>query len=87
MREIKFLSLNGQLTKERQTDLGVEQYIWRTVGDERVREEHEILDGEVFSWDNPPEPGQPGDDYQCRCTAEPILPEFVAFEASLLEEA
>jgi len=79
--------LNGQLTMERQTDLGVESYIWRTVGDERVREEHDILDGETFSWDSPPEPGHPGEDYQCRCWAEPILPEFVAFEASLLEEA
>jgi len=80
--------LNGQLTKERQTDLGVEGYIWTTVGDERVRDTHEDNDGKYFTWDDPPaETGHPGEDYQCRCWAEPVLPEFVAFEASLLEEA
>jgi len=79
--------LNGQLTMERQTDLGVESYVWRTVGDERVRDEHDDNDGETFSWDSPPATGHPGEDYQCRCWAEPILPEFVDFQASLLEEA
>ena len=81
--------LNGELTKERQQDIGVEGYIWRTVGDERVRESHEEVDGQYFSWDNPPsetDDNHPGEDYQCRCWAEPVLPEFVAFEASLLEE-
>lgn len=78
--------LNGQLTEERQTDLGVESYIWRTVGDERVRDEHEQNDGETFEWSSPPpETGHPGEDYQCRCWAEPILPEFIAFQASLAE--
>ena len=80
--------LNGQLTRERQTDLGVDGYIWRTVGDERVRDTHDENDGNFFSWDNPPaETGHPGEDYQCRCWAEPVLPEAVDFEASLLEEA
>lgn len=80
--------LNGNLTQERQTDLGVSGYIWRTVGDERVRDTHESNDGQLFSWDNPPaETGHPGEDYQCRCWAEPVLPEFVAYEASLLEDA
>jgi len=80
--------LNGQLTMERQVDMGVDSYIWRTVGDERVRETHADNEDQTFTWDNPPaETGHPGDDYQCRCWAEPILPEFVEFEASLLEEA
>lgn len=80
--------LNGNLTQSRQEDIGVESYIWRTVGDERVRETHDENDGETFRWDDPPaETGHPGEDYQCRCHAEPILPEFVSFEASLLEEA
>jgi uncharacterized protein with gpF-like domain len=30
--------LNGQITQERQTDLGVEKYTWRTALDDRVRE-------------------------------------------------
>ena len=79
--------LNGNLTRERQTDLGVSGYIWRTVGDERVRDTHEDNDGELFSWDSPPATGHPGEDIQCRCWAEPVLPEFAAFEASLLEDA
>jgi SPP1 gp7 family putative phage head morphogenesis protein len=80
--------LNGQLTMERQIDMGVDSYIWRTVGDERVRETHVDNEDQTFTWDNPPvETGHPGEDYQCRCWAEPVLPEFVAFEASLLEEA
>lgn len=81
--------LNGQLTKERQIDVGVESYIWRTVGDERVREEHEMVDGNTYTWDSPPEEtdgNHPGEDYQCRCWAEPILPETLEFEANMLEE-
>jgi SPP1 gp7 family putative phage head morphogenesis protein len=80
--------LNGQLTMERQVDMGVDSYIWRTVGDERVRDTHADNEDQTFTWDNPPaETGHPGDDYQCRCWAEPILPEFLEFQASLLEEA
>lgn len=79
--------LNGNFTKERQADMGVESYIWRTVGDERVRDTHEMVDGMTFTWDNPPgetDGNHPGEDYQCRCWAEPILPEMMEFEASLL---
>ena len=80
--------LNGNLTMERQIDLGVDSYIWNTVGDERVRETHADNEGQTFTWDNPPvETGHPGEDYQCRCWAEPILPEEVLMNASLLEEA
>jgi SPP1 gp7 family putative phage head morphogenesis protein len=81
--------LNGQFTRERQEDLGVDSYIWRTVQDERVRETHQEVDGQTFPWDKPPEEtdgNHPGEDYQCRCWAEPILPERMAFEASLQEE-
>lgn len=78
--------LNGNLTEERQTDIGVDSYVWRTVGDERVRDTHEENDGQTFAWADPPvETGHPGEDYQCRCWAEPVLPEVVQFEASLGE--
>jgi len=63
--------LNGQLTKLRQEELGLTRYVWRTVGDERVRASHRANDGEVFSWDKPPATGHPGEDIQCRCYAEP----------------
>lgn len=75
------LKLNGQLTQMRQTNAGVTKYIWTTSGDERVRETHAELDGTTQSWSDPPvvsedgSTGNPGDDYQCRCTAFPILDE------------
>lgn len=68
--------LNGQVTQERQKNLGISQYIWRTSLDERVRDSHRELEGTKHSWDDPPSVGHPGEDFQCRCTAEPVLDEF-----------
>lgn len=68
------LKFNGELNRSRQKDLGIDSYIWRTVKDNRVRDEHSELEGEALSGDSPPEPGHPGEDFQCRCFAEPILP-------------
>jgi len=48
------------------------QYIWRTVQDDKVRSSHAARAGETFSWTNPPEGGHPGEDYNCRCWAEPV---------------
>ncbi len=48
-------------------------YIWRTRGDGRVRASHAANNGRIFSWDNPPPMGHPGEDYNCRCTAEPYV--------------
>lgn len=64
--------LNGQLSQLRQTGIGIDQYTWSTSGDERVRPTHRANNGKKFSWDEPPEnTGHPGNDYQCRCVAEP----------------
>jgi len=68
--------LNSQVTQERQKNLGISKYIWRTSLDERVRDSHRELEGTVHSWDDPPSVGHPGEDIQCRCTAEPVLDEF-----------
>lgn len=54
-------------------------YIWRTRRDGKVRSAHAEREGQIFSWDNPPEGGHPGEDYGCRCTAEPYLPEASEF--------
>lgn len=62
---------NGDLNRVRQTDLGITRFIWRTMGDERVREEHQALNGETFEWDDPPDGETPGEPIQCRCYAEP----------------
>lgn len=48
-------------------------YVWRTQRDGKVRSSHAEREGQVFSWDEPPEGGHPGEDYGCRCTAEPYL--------------
>jgi SPP1 gp7 family putative phage head morphogenesis protein len=46
-------------------------YIWRTRGDGKVRAAHAANNGRIFSWDHSPTTGHPGEDYNCRCVAEP----------------
>ncbi len=75
------LTLAANLNEERMTSLGVEEYIWRTVNDGRVRDNHAELNGQRFRFDDPPtgggtsedEPGNPGDGILCRCYADPVL--------------
>lgn len=68
---------NGDLNRLRQTQAGIEKYRWRTSQDERVRPSHQAKEGETFSWDKPPaDTGHPGQDYQCRCSAEAIIDLF-----------
>ena len=50
-------------------------YIWRTKGDDKVRDRHKERDGKVFNWHIPPTGGHPGEDYNCRCWAEPYVPQ------------
>jgi SPP1 gp7 family putative phage head morphogenesis protein len=63
----------GALNEERQTELGVLKYVWRTARDNRVRDAHFEREGKAFSWDDPPEDGHPGEAINCRCQAEPDL--------------
>lgn len=63
---------NGDLARTRQQDLGITKFVWRTMGDERVREEHQDYNGNTYSWDDPPE-GGPGEAVQCRCYSDPDL--------------
>jgi len=77
--------LNGQLTKERQTSIGLSRYIWHDSDDKRVRTSHAQNDNLLMSWSNSSiyypslnaKPFtrlgiqlHPGEDYQCRCWAE-----------------
>lgn len=66
--------LNSALVHARQENLGIVEYIWRTSEDGRVRPEHAANNGKTFRWDSPPATGHPGEDIQCRCYAEAILP-------------
>jgi SPP1 gp7 family putative phage head morphogenesis protein len=74
------LKLAGQLAEARQTQAGIRRYVWTTSADERVRPDHADLDGRTFEWAEPPivdkrtgRRGHPGEDFQCRCTADPVL--------------
>lgn len=69
--------LNGNLNQLRQAEIGVRRYVWRTVGDERVRDSHARNDGKIFRWDGGPATGHPGEEINCRCWAEPVLDDLV----------
>lgn len=66
--------LNSAINQQRQQNLGVEEYVWRTSQDDRVRPNHASKNGKTFRWDDPPkDTGHPGQDIQCRCVAQPII--------------
>lgn len=76
------LKFNGALNEFRQTSLGIDSYVWRTVDDSRVRDEHRERDGHTYRWDDPPgdegdpgDGGHPGDGINCRCYPDPVLDE------------
>ena len=81
-------TLNSQISQYQQKDAGCTHYRWSTSKDGRVRDCHAELDGEIISWDNPPEMWyetkssgivytgrycHPGEDYCCRCVAIPVF--------------
>jgi len=81
--------LNGKINRKRQTNLGINKYIWRTGKDRRVRGtpggafpnakySHFAREGKTFSWDEPPPDGHPGEPVLCRCGAEPDFDELLA---------
>lgn len=70
------LTFNAQVTRATHERAGIDKYAWTTAGDERVREEHEELDGRVFSYtQGPKETGgeHPGEPIMCRCFAYPVI--------------
>lgn len=78
---------HGAINQEAQQRAGFPGYIWRTTGDNRVRGKtnpqpgkanHYALKDRYFKWDTPPDIGDgrtlhPGEDYLCRCYAEPAF--------------
>lgn len=79
--------LNSSLNAIRQQDAGINRYTWRNSQDQRVvgnpgglypegnavHGNHWEREGQEFSWDQPPEDGNPGEPIECRCSAEPII--------------
>lgn len=66
--------LNAQITKARQTGLGVTKFRWSTSLDQRVRKSHKALEGKIFTWaDGAPGEGIPGHPVRCRCVGLPVF--------------
>lgn len=71
------------LTEARALAVGSTHYIWRTSGDSDVRPGHRAMEGKVCSWAEPPDVDEngrimnfhPGQIWNCRCWAEPIISE------------
>jgi SPP1 gp7 family putative phage head morphogenesis protein len=78
--------VNGQIAAVRHRDLGITSFVWQTSRDERVRPEHEALDGQVFRYDDPPDEGLPGTPILCRCTAAPHFESILDELDDLLDE-
>ena len=71
---------NAALTQARAEYVGTDHYIWRTAEDGDVRESHAVMNGKIFRFDDPPYvEGEgnhgPGEFPNCRCFAEPVIPE------------
>ena len=77
--------LMTEFKQTRYVDANINEYEWRCVAGSKnhpVRPSHKILEGKIFRWDDPPittapdEPqrkNNPGQDYNCRCFAKPIV--------------
>jgi len=67
------------LTQARAEHIGSEGYIWRTAGDGDVRPSHRAMNGKFVRWDSPPTldnlTGHAGCVPNCRCYAEPVIPD------------
>ena len=77
------LKANSNLTQSRHKAAGVSSYVWSTSRDERVRDMHQDLEGQMFTYADPPvtnpqgDANHPGEDYQCRCVAIPVITDLV----------
>jgi SPP1 gp7 family putative phage head morphogenesis protein len=82
------LKLHADVVTAKHQSLGIVEYIWRTSGDERVRNNplggnHAYLDGSIQRYEGPGpivdlKTGRrchAGKDYNCRCTKDPVLPD------------
>lgn len=82
-----YTSVNDALNKSRMESNGIESYKWRNVGDSRVvgnpggkypdgnegHGDHWDREGKTYAWDDPPHDGHPGQAFNCRCSAIPVL--------------
>ncbi len=76
---------SSQLIQLRSKAVGLDWYIWRTSKDQRVRHSHDIMEGVIVNFNNPPNPEKlagekyeygvynAGEIFNCRCYPEPIV--------------
>ena len=68
--------INSEMSQIRHREAGIEEYVWSTSRDERVRSLHADLDGTTYKYGQPTgaEEGlPPGQPIQCRCTARAVV--------------
>lgn len=61
-------NLYAQEVKDLMIENDITNFIWRTMKDDRVRESHAEREGMIFNINDE----LPGEDFNCRCWAEPI---------------
>lgn len=75
-------TLYSRVNHLRQKALGVRRCIWRSRGDDKVRDRHSDLEIETeenpYPIDEPPDGVRPGEEYGCRCIEEPVLEDLLA---------
>lgn len=76
---------SSQLTQIRSKAVGINWYVWRTSKDRRVRHSHDIMEGVLVNFNNPPSPEKlagekydygvynAGEIFNCRCYPEPVV--------------
>lgn len=69
--ERQVIALNAAMTEELSAMADITWYRWRTMGDTKVRPRHRKREDKRYMWSRPPRGGHPGEDYGCRCTADP----------------
>lgn len=63
----------AEVSRQTYQAAGVTEFIWRTQGDSRVRQEHRELNGKKFPLETgAPGVGLPGQPINCRCFLEPV---------------
>lgn len=73
------IKITQGLTEAKCKALGLNQYKWQTMEDDRVRPTHAANNQKIFDWDNPPaETGHPGTPINCRCTPVIIVDRSMA---------
>lgn len=85
-----------QLVQIRSQAVGLDWYVWRTSKDRRVRHSHDIMEGVLVNFNNPPSPEKlagekydygvynAGEIFNCRCYPEPVVDiEDIVFPAKV----